>query len=521
MNRLIVPPYLNLNFFFLLLYVFISAKAFSQDSLIPVSYYHENGKLSSEGFLRDGKPDGYWKSYHTNGNIKTEGNRLGYELNGVWKFYDSEGELNVSIEYFEGKKEGERITYKGGGMLRKENFIADKKEGFSFTFHDNQAVALKIPFEDDLENGLAYEYDTLSQIITLLTYKKGVLTKKQPINRKDLAGKKQGLWMRFHSNMNIAEEGPYTNDLRNGFFKYYLPDGSLLKGERWVMGVLMQDAEEIEKIELKREIDPKTGTIAKIGAYRKGLEEGVHRTYNPQGEVVGGQLFKQGLLLAEGITDEQGRRQGPWKFYFENGALRSEGSYKDGLKVGKWKYFFIEGKLEQEGRYVSDNPDGLWIWYYEDGQIRKEEEYVRGLEDGPSVEYDITGKVISKGNYVEGEKEGEWFFELADYRELGKYFEGERIGDWKHYYVQSNTLKFEGAYANGLEEGKHVWYYPDGKVDITGYFKSGLKEGIWDFYDEEGNKYLSIEYKLGREIKYNGVKITYGKRGDKSVGNAQ
>jgi hypothetical protein len=59
---------------------------------------------------------------------------------------------------------------------------------------------------------------TADGVTTSATYKKGVLTKKQPINRKDLAGKKQGLWMRFHSNMNIAEEGPYTNDLKNGFF---------------------------------------------------------------------------------------------------------------------------------------------------------------------------------------------------------------------------------------------------------------------------------------------------------------
>ena len=36
------------------------------DSLKPAVYYFENGKVSSEGTLRNGKPDGYWKSYHRN-----------------------------------------------------------------------------------------------------------------------------------------------------------------------------------------------------------------------------------------------------------------------------------------------------------------------------------------------------------------------------------------------------------------------------------------------------------------------
>jgi hypothetical protein len=35
----------------------------------------ENGAVSSEGYLRDGKPDGSWKTYYSNGKLKTEGNR--------------------------------------------------------------------------------------------------------------------------------------------------------------------------------------------------------------------------------------------------------------------------------------------------------------------------------------------------------------------------------------------------------------------------------------------------------------
>ncbi|MBP5782526.1 MAG: hypothetical protein J6W04_03195, partial [Bacteroidales bacterium] len=60
-----------------LLFVIISYFAYNQDiSSDFVQFFYPNGKVvSSEGFMVDGKPDGYWKSYYENGNLKSEGNR--------------------------------------------------------------------------------------------------------------------------------------------------------------------------------------------------------------------------------------------------------------------------------------------------------------------------------------------------------------------------------------------------------------------------------------------------------------
>ena len=33
-------------------------------------FYYDNGALSSEGNMKDGKPDGYWKNYYKNGKVK-------------------------------------------------------------------------------------------------------------------------------------------------------------------------------------------------------------------------------------------------------------------------------------------------------------------------------------------------------------------------------------------------------------------------------------------------------------------
>ena len=74
------------------------------DSLTYVRYTFENGVVSSEGYLKDAKPEGYWKSYYRNGNLKTEGNRVAHQLADRWKFYDEEGALTLTLDYQKGIK---------------------------------------------------------------------------------------------------------------------------------------------------------------------------------------------------------------------------------------------------------------------------------------------------------------------------------------------------------------------------------------------------------------------------------
>src|ERR1700741_1241988 len=75
------------------------------------TFYYDNGEISSEGMLRDGKPDGYWKTYSVNGVIKSEGNRKNFQLDSVWKFYNEKGILAFEFNYKDGKKNGLKKTF--------------------------------------------------------------------------------------------------------------------------------------------------------------------------------------------------------------------------------------------------------------------------------------------------------------------------------------------------------------------------------------------------------------------------
>ena len=53
--------------------VLLTQNSFAQDTVKVKNgfqkFYYKSEILSSEGMMRDGKPDGYWKSYYENGKI--------------------------------------------------------------------------------------------------------------------------------------------------------------------------------------------------------------------------------------------------------------------------------------------------------------------------------------------------------------------------------------------------------------------------------------------------------------------
>src|SRR5512136_2329773 len=100
-------------------------------------FRYPNGAISSEGLIRNGKPDGFWKSYYVTGVLKSEGKRRSYLLDSIWVFYDQSGDTTEKISYLLGKRNGYYIKYQkdpvyGSYVYSKELFAGDKKEGVAY-----------------------------------------------------------------------------------------------------------------------------------------------------------------------------------------------------------------------------------------------------------------------------------------------------------------------------------------------------------------------------------------------------
>ena len=63
------------------------------------------------------------------------------------------------------------------------------------------------------------------------------------------------------------------------------------------------------------------------------------------------QYYPNGQLMAEYLFDNYGQYNGPAKYYFENGFVKSMGDYKHGLSTGIWKEFNEKGELSNSIKY--------------------------------------------------------------------------------------------------------------------------------------------------------------------------
>jgi len=489
--------------------VFLFGNAQQKQDINPNGYnifYYENGEVSSEGTMRDGKPDGYWKTYYENGIIKSEGNRKNFQLDSIWTFYSDSGQVAVQITYEKGKKNGIRKTYHED-EITEENFVDDVKQGYTYIYYPDGTLRKEIYFKNGLEEGLGREFaKSDGRVVKLIHYKKGFIEDIENINRIDAANMKQGKWKYFYDNGQVSLEGEYKNDLKHGYFKEYSRDGNLLSTSKYIEGILQEDVAELAKLDIKREYYP-DGQVKTVASYKDDEPEGIRREYSPEGEVIAGYVFKNGTMIGEGITNDEGLRDGPWKEYYPNGALKSEGLYDEGKRIGQWKFYHPNGQLEQIGSYNKEGKeDGQWTWYYANGNLLREESYFNGMIDGHSVEYEKDGTVIAEGDYIEDRRNGNWVFNYGDHKSEGEYFDGMRNGLWKNYY-SDGTLSFEGSFIEDNPNGKHTWYWPNGNVKTEGKFIMGLKDGEWIKYNYDGTPFISIFYENGTEKKYDGIRV--------------
>jgi len=482
---------------------------FGQDQINPNGYnkfYYESGSLSSEGTMRDGKPDGYWKTYHENGFIKSEGNRKDFKLDSIWNFYSDSGQVVLKITYLDGKKNGVRTTFQTDEIIE-ENFVNDIKQGFTITYYPDGKLWKKVNFIDGLEEGTGKEFaNNDGRVIKLTTYRKGFVTDIEYINRIDKVNMKQGKWIEFYDEGNIMWEGEYKNDLKNGYFKTYSKEGNLISTQKFIDGILQEEVEELAKLDIKTEYYP-TGKKKIVASYKNDIPEGVRREYSPEGEIVAGYIFKSGILVGEGITNEAGIKDGPWKEYFPNGKIKNIGNYEKGNRTGEWKFYHTNGQLEQIGSYNQEGrEEGIWTWYFASGSLLREENYFNGKLDGHSVEYDETGIIIAEGEYIENYREGVWKFNYGDQLSEEEYLNGMLNGKVINYY-KDGLMSFEGYFIEDNPNGRHTWYYTNGNKKTEGEYLMGLKNGEWVKYNFDGTPFISIFYENGIEKKYDGIRV--------------
>lgn len=468
-------------------------------------FYHENGNIASEGSLRNGEPDGYWKTFYENGTLKSEGNRKNFQLDSIWTFYNEEGNKTLVINYLEGKKNGARVTYRENEYIE-EHFVNDQKQGLTTVYFSNGKVKSTTNFINGLENGLSKTFNEEGVVVLLVEYKSGFVVSRESINHTDMKGDQQGRWVFFWDNGKIRLEGNFRDGRKHGYFKSYDRNGDLLTVEKYDNGIKQVDAAEVATLDLRTDYYP-DGTIKTVAGYRNGKPEGIRREYDKNGAIKAAFIFSDGILTGEGIIDERMKKDGPWKEYYPNGALMAEGNYSNDKRVGKWSFYYLQGNIQQEGFYNKlGNYDGEWRWFFESGQLLRIEYFLNGREDGETIEYDEAENEVVKGQYVDGLEEGTWTYNLGDIYQSGTFRSGMRNGMWITK-SKDGTLLFKGEFIDDNPNGRHLWFWDNGKIKDDATYLMGQRHGEWTKYDYEGNPFITISYRNGKELRYDGITI--------------
>jgi len=98
-----------------------------------------------------------------------------------------------------------------------------------------------------------------------------------------------------------------------------------------------------------------------------------------------GQYYSQGNL-------KNGKRDGKWIWYLENGQKTSEVIYRDGHLDGEYLSWHNNGQMLNEGSMTENGNEGFWTSWYDNG-LKKGESYWRnGKMHGLRTEWSLNGK---------------------------------------------------------------------------------------------------------------------------------
>ena len=104
-------------------------------------------------------------------------------------------------------------------------------------------------------------------------------------------------------------------------------------------------------------------TLQELEPRDMGTLRGVDGLYlNPEdGQPYSGPVFGENMGKRMTGSLRDGKWDGPFESYHDNGQLRRKGTYKDGVEDGPVEEYYDSGQLYEKGAYKSGGKCGEWF----------------------------------------------------------------------------------------------------------------------------------------------------------------
>lgn len=231
--------------------------------------------------------------------------------------------------------------------------------------------------------------------------------------------------------------------------------------------------------------------------------------------------YRKGVLYKK---DGKSPYDGIVKDYYQNGNLKSEFKYKDGINLdGYYKIYNKNGNLESE-KYEDGN---YWIYKeYRDNKLLIEEKENRGTNLFEVKKYDKNGNLILKEEIKDNRlmNSASYYPNSNNIKEKYLYYEGrlsaimeyypnkqlKSTGSWSNIY-RNYEGKYEEYYSNGklkeilfyqdgMRHGEFKQYYENGQLESYGYYRNDELDGTIYYYYDNGQPWKMVQYKNGRAV---------------------
>jgi len=226
-----------------------------------------------------------------------------------------------------------------------------------------------------------------------------------------------------HNNFNVREFdsedgkllyiGKKVNGKKEGIHILYEINGDIIESFEYKDGIKENEVYEFGKC----------GHVI-IHRFKNGKLHGVCQSFKNHGND-----YKRNYI--NGVLNGKNTR------YWDNGNIRDELTYKDGEVVDcDYIEYHPEGEKSIIGQYKNGKKDGEWISYFQDGVILSEEYYIGELRNGVCSTFHNNGQLKKKLNYVEGRIEDgnyEEYHPTGEVRLKGTYLNGEKEGPFTYY----------------------------------------------------------------------------------------
>ncbi len=219
---------------------------------------YPDGNIMYDGYFRNDKPVGEFKRYYEDKTLKSllVFNDIGTEA--LATLYYQNGFIASSGKYVNQLKQGKWQFFSvltRGVLVIEENYLNDKRNGVCRKFYPDSTVAEVINFKNDVKNGEWLNYHPEGSLNFRTTYTDGKLN---------------GKFEAFFVDGKPEVAGQYKNDLRQGMWIIYNKDGSQRFKTEYSLGVASNSdidiyeteyIDSLERIKIKIADPEKTGEI--------------------------------------------------------------------------------------------------------------------------------------------------------------------------------------------------------------------------------------------------------------------